>query len=109
MTTQQLSPTMTDSKRDSDRASTSQPIGKAGADPGVVMDCRIKTLHYGSFLAVRDTDIPIVPNEITSFIGPSGCGKSTVLRSLNRMNDFVNGFRFTARFTTAVKTSTRRT
>ncbi|MEI9941143.1 MAG: phosphate ABC transporter ATP-binding protein PstB [Pseudomonadota bacterium] len=59
------------------------------------MDCRIKTLHYGNFLAVRDTDIPIVPNEITSFIGPSGCGKSTVLRSLNRMNDFVNGFRFT--------------
>jgi phosphate transport system ATP-binding protein len=34
-----------------------------------------------------------VANEITAFIGPSGCGKSTVLRSLNRMNDFVPGFR----------------
>jgi phosphate transport system ATP-binding protein len=97
MTSQQLSPTMTDAKRDSDRpaASGSVPVSRAGEDPGVVMDCRIKTLHYGNFLAVRDTDIPIVPHEITAFIGPSGCGKSTVLRSLNRMNDFVNGFRFT--------------
>src|SRR6478609_10845020 len=97
MTAQQLSPAMTDSKHDSDLPTTSGavPVFKAGADPGVVMDCRIKTLHYGNFLAVRDTDIPIVPNEITAFIGPSGCGKSTVLRSLNRMNDFVNGFRFT--------------
>jgi phosphate transport system ATP-binding protein len=58
-----------------------------------VMDCKIRKLFYGNFLAVRDTDIPIAPNEITAFIGPSGCGKSTVLRSLNRMNDFVNGFR----------------
>ncbi len=66
----------------------------AAATAPVVMDCRIKTLHYGDFLAVRDTNIPIVSNEITAFIGPSGCGKSTVLRSLNRMNDFVNGFRF---------------
>ena len=74
---------------------TSGAAAQAGSDPHVVMDCRIKTLHYGNFLAVRDTDIPIVPNEITAFIGPSGCGKSTVLRSLNRMNDFVDGFRFT--------------
>ena len=95
MSSQGLSPVMADSKHDSERASATLPVGQAGGDPGVVMDCRIKTLHYGSFLAVRDTDIPIVPHEITAFIGPSGCGKSTVLRSLNRMNDFVNGFRFT--------------
>jgi phosphate transport system ATP-binding protein len=44
-------------------------------------------------LAVRDADISIAPNEITAFIGPSGCGKSTVLRCLNRMNDFIDGFR----------------
>ena len=94
MNTQQLSATLP--KSDSDRASASRPVAAApAADPGVVMDCRIKTLHYGNFLAVRDTDIPIVSHEITAFIGPSGCGKSTVLRSLNRMNDFVNGFRFT--------------
>jgi phosphate transport system ATP-binding protein len=59
----------------------------------VLMDCRVHRIFYGSFLAVRDADIPIVSNEITAFIGPSGCGKSTVLRSLNRMNDFVAGFR----------------
>src|SRR6187401_207085 len=55
----------------------------------VVLDCRIKDLHYGSFKAVRDTAIPIKRNAITAFIGPSGCGKSTVLRCLNRMNDLV--------------------
>ena len=95
MTTRELSAAMNESNAESERASATQAIGKAGSDPGIVMDCRIKTLHYGDFLAVRDTNIPIVANEITSFIGPSGCGKSTVLRSLNRMNDFVNGFRFT--------------
>src|SRR5262249_52042992 len=57
-------------------------------------DCYIKELHYGSFKAVRDTEIPIKRNSITAFIGPSGCGKSTVLRCLNRMNDLVRGFRF---------------
>ncbi|MBF0516420.1 MAG: phosphate ABC transporter ATP-binding protein [Nitrospirae bacterium] len=60
----------------------------------IVIDCKIKDLHYGSFKAVRDTHIPIQKNRITAFIGPSGCGKSTVLRCLNRMNDIVRGFRF---------------
>ncbi len=60
----------------------------------VVMDCRIRDLYYGSFKAVRDTELPIPKNAITAFIGPSGCGKSTVLRCLNRMNDLVRGFRF---------------
>jgi len=59
-----------------------------------VIDCKIDRLHYGSFLAVRDTHVPIVKNNITAFIGPSGCGKSTVLRCLNRMNDLIRGFRF---------------
>jgi phosphate transport system ATP-binding protein len=59
-----------------------------------VIDCNIKELHYGTFKAVRDTNIPIKKNAITAFIGPSGCGKSTVLRCLNRMNDLVRGFRF---------------
>ena len=58
-----------------------------------LMSCNIRKLYYGNFLAVRDADLPIAPNEITAFIGPSGCGKSTVLRCLNRMNDFVPGFR----------------
>jgi phosphate transport system ATP-binding protein len=60
----------------------------------VVIDCKIDELYYGTFKAVRDTQIPIKKNAITAFIGPSGCGKSTVLRCLNRMNDLVRGFRF---------------
>jgi phosphate transport system ATP-binding protein len=61
---------------------------------GVVIDCDIRELYYGTFKAVRDTQIPVQKNSITAFIGPSGCGKSTVLRCLNRMNDLVRGFRF---------------
>ena len=48
----------------------------------VVIDCNINLLYYGTFKAVRDTQIPIKKNSITAFIGPSGCGKSTVLRCL---------------------------
>jgi phosphate transport system ATP-binding protein len=50
-------------------------------------------VYYGSFRAVRDIAIPVRKNEITAMIGPSGCGKSTVLRSLNRMNDLIEGAR----------------
>jgi phosphate transport system ATP-binding protein len=66
----------------------------SGNGNGAVIDCDIKELYYGTFKAVRDTKIPIEKGSITAFIGPSGCGKSTVLRSLNRMNDLVRGFRF---------------
>lgn len=58
-----------------------------------VLQCNIRGLYYGDFLAVRDTVMPIEGGAITAFIGPSGCGKSTVLRSLNRMNDLIRGFR----------------
>ena len=50
-------------------------------------------LHYGSFHALKDVQLEIAPHEITAFIGPSGCGKSTLLKSLNRMNDLVEGCR----------------
>jgi phosphate transport system ATP-binding protein len=59
-----------------------------------VMDCKLDKIFYGDFQAVRDSHVPIEKGRITGFIGPSGCGKSTVLRSLNRMNDLVQGFRF---------------
>jgi phosphate transport system ATP-binding protein len=59
-----------------------------------IIDIKLKALYYGQFKAVRDTDLKIKKNNITAFIGPSGCGKSTVLRSINRMNDLVRGFRF---------------
>ena len=48
-------------------------------------------LHYGSFQALKKINFDIMPNKITALIGPSGCGKSTFLKTLNRMNDFVEG------------------
>jgi len=59
----------------------------------LAIECNVKKILYGSFLAVRNSNIPIQKGQITGFIGPSGCGKSTVLRSLNRMNDLIEGFR----------------
>ena len=50
-------------------------------------------LHYGSFHALKGINMEIPEKEITAFIGPSGCGKSTLLKSLNRMNDLVEGCR----------------
>ena len=52
-------------------------------------------LHYGGFHALKNVNLDISEHEITAFIGPSGCGKSTFLRSLNRMNDLVEGCRIT--------------
>lgn len=55
-------------------------------------------LYYGNFHALRDVSLSIPANEITAFIGPSGCGKSTLLKSLNRMNDLVEGCKITGSF-----------
>src|SRR5579871_5273691 len=68
--------------------------GHAPANGQNVVEVNLKALYYGSFKAVRDTNIAIKPHTVTAFIGPSGCGKSTVLRSINRMNDLIRGFRF---------------
>lgn len=56
-------------------------------------------LYYGDFHALKDINLPILSNEITAFIGPSGCGKSTLLKSLNRMNDLVEGCKITGEVT----------
>lgn len=56
-------------------------------------------LYYGDFKALKDINIEINKNEITAFIGPSGCGKSTLLKSLNRMNDLVEGCKITGTVT----------
>ena len=48
-------------------------------------------LHYGDFHALKNVSLNIPANEITAFIGPSGCGKTTFLKTLNRMNDLVEG------------------
>ena len=63
------------------------------------MSCKLAiedlNLYYGDFHALKSINMEIQPNEITAFIGPSGCGKSTLLKSLNRMNDLVEGCRIT--------------
>ena len=48
-------------------------------------------LYYDEFQALKDINLPIKANKITAFIGPSGCGKSSLLKTLNRMNDLVEG------------------
>ena len=52
-------------------------------------------LYCGDFHALKNINLDIPANQITAFIGPSGCGKSTLLKSLNRMNDLVEGCRIT--------------
>lgn len=54
-------------------------------------------LYYGDFHALHGINMNIREKEITAFIGPSGCGKSTLLKSLNRMNDLVEGCRIEGR------------
>ena len=54
-------------------------------------------LFYGDFQALKNINIKMNSNEVTAFIGPSGCGKSTLLKSLNRMNDLVEGCKITGK------------
>jgi len=54
-------------------------------------------LYYGDFHALKNVNLEIKKNEITAFIGPSGCGKSTLLKSLNRMNDLIEGCKITGK------------
>ena len=60
-----------------------------------VMTVKELCLWYGSTQALKDINIEIEERSITALIGPSGCGKSTFLKSLNRMNDLINGVRIT--------------
>ncbi len=52
-------------------------------------------LYYSDFQAIKEVNLGIQAGEITAFIGPSGCGKSTLLKTLNRMNDLVEGCKIT--------------
>ena len=52
-------------------------------------------LYYGEFHALKNINLAIPEKKITAFIGPSGCGKSTLMKSINRMNDLVEGCRIT--------------
>ena len=55
-------------------------------------------LWYNDFKALKDVSMDVERNSITAFIGPSGCGKSTLLKSLNRMNDLIEGCKITGDF-----------
>ncbi len=68
------------------RSSADQPVLNAP-----IITLRDVTISYGTFAAVAGVSYDIPENQITAMIGPSGCGKSTVLRSINRMNDLVQG------------------
>jgi phosphate transport system ATP-binding protein len=50
-------------------------------------------VHYGTRRAIHDVSLSVAPRRVTALIGPSGCGKSTFLRTLNRMNDTIDGVR----------------
>jgi phosphate ABC transporter, ATP-binding protein len=54
-------------------------------------DIQNLNLHYGAFQALKNINLGLEAGNITAFIGPSGCGKSTLLKSLNRMNDLIEG------------------
>lgn len=57
----------------------------------ITFDVKNLNLYYGDFHALKDINLKIRHNKVTALIGPSGCGKSTFIRTLNRMNDLVDG------------------
>ena len=63
------------------------------------IEIRDVNLFYNDFHALKNINLNVEENEITAFIGPSGCGKSTLLKSLNRMNDLVEGCKITGKMT----------
>jgi len=64
-------------------------------DNGYDITVRGCDLYYGDFQALKDVSIVIEDHEVTALIGPSGCGKSTFIKTLNRMNDLIEGCRIT--------------
>ena len=66
---------------------------KAPVDAPAKMGVRNLDLYYKDFHALKGIDLQFPKNQVTALIGPSGCGKSTLLKSLNRMNDLVEGCR----------------
>jgi phosphate transport system ATP-binding protein len=69
------------------------PDPKAGLKPK--LEARNLSFYYGDAQALFDVTLSIPERSVTALIGPSGCGKSTFLRTLNRMNDIIEGTRLT--------------
>ena len=72
-------------------------IRNASQENGLKFDIKGLNLYYGDFHALKDINMQLSAREITAFIGPSGCGKSTLLKTLNRMNDLVEGCSITGK------------
>lgn len=68
-------------------------IEKFQFNDNIAIEVREMNLFYGDFQALKNINMTIPERQITAMIGPSGCGKSTLLKSLNRMNDLVEGCR----------------
>lgn len=64
-----------------------------------ILEVKDMNLWYSNFQALKNINMEIPENQITAFIGPSGCGKSTFLKSINRMNDLVDGVKITGSIT----------
>ena len=75
---------------------TASPNPKTSSQD-ICMSLENVSISYGGYEAVRNVYCDIPRGKVTAFIGPSGCGKSTVLRSLNRMNDLIDGCSLTGR------------
>lgn len=73
--------------------SSSAPVSEAESSEIPKFEVSNLDLYYGDFKALKNINLKIPEKKITAFIGPSGCGKSTLLKSLNRMNDLVEGCR----------------
>ncbi len=72
---------------------------KTPTEGETLIDVEHMNLWYGDNHAIKDVSIAIPQNRITALIGPSGCGKSTFLKSLNRMNDLVEGVKIEGKLT----------
>ena len=59
----------------------------------IKLEAKELNAYYGDFHALKSINIAMEEKNVTAFIGPSGCGKSTFLRTFNRMNDYIDGFR----------------
>ena len=63
------------------------------------MQAKNLNLYYGTHQALFDVSLEVPENKVVALIGPSGCGKSTFLRTLNRMNDLIDGVQIDGKIT----------
>ena len=78
---------------------TVAPVPETAVEREPVLRLDAVGCWYGTFRAVKDVSIYIKAREVTALIGPSGCGKTTLLRTMNRMNDLIPGYRTEGRVT----------